>query len=226
MTPNQVTLARVGAGFAAVALFSFFGRSLAADFAGVALTAAAIALDGVDGYIARVRGLATPIGAQLDILGDRVIENLFFTFFAVSGLISLWVPVAFFARGAATDFLRGLAARAGRSGFGADGLLQTRWGRMLVASRASRAAYAGLKCSCFCYLGTLLAVSRATAVWVKSFPMPELSLAGQILTGCSVALCVVRAVPVLLEGRRFLPSAMKTAAIAITKGASAAGNAR
>ena len=86
----------------------------------MALTIAAIALDGVDGYLARTRGMATPLGAQLDILGDRVVENLFFTFFAVAGLISLWLPVLFFVRGTLTDFLRGLAARAGRSGFGEE----------------------------------------------------------------------------------------------------------
>ncbi len=218
MTPNQVTFARVVAGFAAVALFNFFGKSLAADLAGVALTVLAIALDGIDGYLARVRGLATPLGAQLDILGDRVIENLFFTFFAVSGLISLWVPVAFFARGAATDFLRGLASRAGRSGFGQDGMLETTWGRLLVASRFSRGAYAGLKCVCFCYLGALLALSHLTSAWLKSLPLSELSFAGQILAACSVALCLLRAVPVLWEGRRFLPSTPKVSAVAVAKG--------
>lgn len=50
MTPNQVTAVRVGAAFAAVALFTCFGNAMAADLAAVALTIAAIALDGVDGY--------------------------------------------------------------------------------------------------------------------------------------------------------------------------------
>src|ERR1700728_4565493 len=135
MTPNQVTAARIVAAFAAVALFTFFGDLLAADIAAVLLTVAAIALDGVDGYLARTRGLATPLGAQLDILGDRVVENLFFTCFAVTGLISLWVPVVFFVRGALTDFLRGLAARAGRTGFAANSMLESWWGKSLVASR-------------------------------------------------------------------------------------------
>jgi CDP-diacylglycerol--glycerol-3-phosphate 3-phosphatidyltransferase len=226
MTPNQVTLARVAAGFAAVALFNFFGKSLAADLAGVALTIAAIALDGLDGHLARVRGMATPLGAQLDILGDRVIENLFFTFFAVSGLISLWVPVAFFARGAATDFLRGLASRSGRTGFGHEGMLETAWGRALVASRFSRGAYATLKCVCFCYLGGLLALPHLDASWLKYLPLPALSMAGQALAGCSVAVCGLRAIPVIWEGRRFLPSAGKAPAMVIVKRAPIAGGAR
>ena len=125
MTPNQITMARVAAAFAAVALFTLFNHSVLADVAAILLTVAAIALDGLDGYVARTRGLATPLGAQLDILGDRVVENLFFTFFAVSGLISLWVPVLFFVRGTLTDFLRSLAARAGRTGFGRTGMVVT-----------------------------------------------------------------------------------------------------
>src|SRR5882762_4349651 len=57
-----------------------------------------------------------------------------------------------FARGAATDFLRGLAMKAGHSGWGANAMLQTWWGQALVASRWSRGLYAAMKCLCFCYL--------------------------------------------------------------------------
>jgi len=157
MTPNQVTLLRVLMGFAAVALFA---RNFWCDLAALALTIAAITLDALDGHLARRRNLSTPLGAQLDILGDRVVENLFFTFFAVTGLVSLWVPVLFFVRGMSTDFLRSLAARAGLTGFGANSMLRTWWGRTLVASRASRAAYGAMKCLCFCYLGVELTLVR------------------------------------------------------------------
>ncbi len=205
MTPNRVTAARVVAAFAAVALFNFGADALAADLAAVLLTVAAIALDGLDGYLARSRGLGTPLGAQIDILGDRVVENLFFTFFAVTGLISLWVPVLFFARGTVTDFLRGLAARSGRSGFGRNSMLDTWWGRTLVASRASRVAYAVLKCVCFCCLGMLLPL--------RHLPLAQLNTcllsAGQALTGVTAIFCLVRAIPVIWEGRRYFAAAEK-----------------
>ncbi|MGA7916272.1 MAG: CDP-alcohol phosphatidyltransferase family protein [Candidatus Acidiferrales bacterium] len=207
MTPNQVTLTRVAAAFAAVALFTLFGNSLAADLAAVVLTIAAIALDGLDGYLARTRNLSTPLGAQLDILGDRVVENLFFTFFAVSGLISLWVPILFFVRGTLTDFLRSLASRAGHTGFGTNSMLETWWGRTLVASRPSRAAYATLKCVCFCYLGLLLPAARLTVTWLTADTRHALALAGQFLVGATVAFCVLRAIPVICEGRRYLTAA-------------------
>jgi len=204
ITPNQVTLARVIAAFGAVALFAFFGDTAPADAAAILLTIAAIALDGVDGYLARTRGLATPVGAQLDILGDRVVENLFFTLFAVTGLVTLWVPVLFFVRGALTDFLRGLAGRAGRSGFGRQSMIQTRWGRALAASRASRGAYAALKCACFCYLGLMIPLTRVGRAWMDGRAVHVMWSAGQILVAATVAFCILRAIPVVWEGRRYL----------------------
>jgi CDP-diacylglycerol--glycerol-3-phosphate 3-phosphatidyltransferase len=207
MTPNQITAGRVIAAFVAVALFTFGRQVPVADGAAVLLTIAAIALDGVDGYIARKRNLATPLGAQFDILGDRVVENLFFTFFAASGLISFWVPVLFFVRGTLTDFLRGLAARSGRSGFGRNSMIETWWGRGLVGSRASRAAYASLKCACFCYLGLLLPLPQLPVAWFDANERQLLSETGQGLVILTAAFCVVRAIPVLWEGRRYLAGA-------------------
>jgi CDP-diacylglycerol--glycerol-3-phosphate 3-phosphatidyltransferase len=168
----------------------------------------------VDGYIARKRNLATPLGAQFDILGDRVVENLFFTFFAATGLISFWIPVLFFVRGTVTDFLRGLAARSGRSGFGRDSMIETWWGRSLVASRLSRAAYAALKCACFCYLGVLLPLPQLQVTWLDANSRQWLSGGGQALVLATATFCVVRAIPVIWDGRRYLTNASSTATAA------------
>src|ERR1700737_3203437 len=162
-TPNKVTLLRVVVGFAAVCLF---GRGAWANLTAVGLTVAAIVLDALDGHLARKKKMASPVGAQLDILGDRMIENVYFTYFAVVGMVSLWLPVLFFARGATTDFLRGLAMKAGHSGWGANAMLQTWWGQALVASRWSRGLYAAMKCLCFCYLGLELALTRGPVALV------------------------------------------------------------
>lgn len=211
MTPNQITALRVGLAFAAVALF---GRGTWSNLAAVGLTAAAIALDAVDGYLARRKKLATPLGAQLDILGDRIIENVFFTYFAVCGLISVWVPVIFFVRGTLTDFARGLAAKSAPGGldpqtFRKNWMLGSRWGRALVASRASRAAYGVLKCICFCYLGVELMVSRVAdgvASWSTVVGVADpsgLRLGGETLVAATVTFCLLRALPVVWEGRRY-----------------------
>src|SRR5712671_4218215 len=203
-TPNKVTLLRVAVGFGAVCLF---GRGPWANLAAVALTVAAIALDALDGHIARKKKMATPVGAQLDILGDRMIENVYFTYFAVVGMVSLWLPILFFARGALTDFLRGLAMKAGHSGWGANAMLQTWWGRALVGSRWSRGLYAAMKCLCFCYLGLELALTRGPVALIGELEADAqtfLSAGGQVLTWATAAFCFVRGLPVLLEGWKYL----------------------
>jgi CDP-diacylglycerol---glycerol-3-phosphate 3-phosphatidyltransferase len=203
-TPNKVTALRVGVGFAAVSLF---GRGPWANLAAVGLTVTTIALDALDGHIARRKNLATPIGAQLDILGDRMIENVYFTYFAVVGMVSLWLPVFFFARGAATDFLRGLAMRAGHSGWGANAMLRTWWGRALVASRWSRGLYAVMKCMCFCYLGLELALTRGPVALLGGMTADLHALirtGAHVLTGATAVFCLLRGLPVLAEGWRYI----------------------
>jgi CDP-diacylglycerol---glycerol-3-phosphate 3-phosphatidyltransferase len=216
-TPNKITLLRVAVGFTAVSLF---GRGAWANFAAVALTVTSIALDALDGHLARRKNLATPVGAQIDILGDRMIENVYFTYFAVVGMVSLWLPVFFFARGAATDFLRGLAARSGYSGWGANAIVQTWWGRALVASRFSRGAYAAMKCLCFCYLGLELALTRGRIALFDQLATTDAHAAirtgANILTWTTAAFCLVRALPVLLEGWQQLTSTI-TSSRAVTK---------
>ena len=209
-TPNKVTVLRVGLGFAAVCMF---GRGAWANLAGVGLTVAAIALDALDGHLARRKNLTTPEGAQIDILGDRMIENVYFTYFAVIGMVSLWLPVLFFARGAATDFLRGLAAKAGRSGWGANSMLQTRIGQALVGSRWSRGLYAALKCICFCYLGLELALARGPVALLGTLPAEAqgaIRAGAQILTWTTAAFCLVRGLPVLLEGWRYFAKSVQS----------------
>lgn len=203
-TPNKITLLRVVLGFLSVGLF---GRSAFLNIFAVALTIAAIALDALDGYIARTKKMATPEGAQIDILGDRMIENMYFTYFAVVGMVSLWLPMLFFARGAATDLLRGLALKAGRSGWGANAMLQSRWAQALVASRWSRGAYATLKCVCFCYLGLELALTHGQAALLGPVSMDlhfAIRAGAQSLAWTTAAFCVVRGLPVLVEGWRYL----------------------
>ena len=202
-TPNQVTLLRVAVGFAAVGLF---GRGAWPNLLAVALTVLSIALDALDGHLARKKKMATTVGAQLDLLGDRMIENVYFTYFAVVGMVSLWLPVLFFARGAATDFLRGLAMKAGHSGWGANAMLETWWGRMLVASRWSRGLYAAMKCLCFCYLGLELALTRGPVALLSRLAGDRYAImrtGAFALTWATAVFCLVRGLPVLVEGWKY-----------------------
>ena len=202
-TPNKVTAMRVGVGFVAVSLF---GHGVWANLAAVVLTVAAIALDALDGHIARRKKMETPLGAHVDILGDRIIENIYFTYFAVVGMVSVWLPILFFARGAATDFLRGLAMKSGRSGWGGQSMLQTWWGKALVGSRWSRGLYAAMKCVCFCYLGLELALTRGPVALLGSLTTDlhgTIRGVAQILVWSTGVFCLVRGLPVLAEGWKY-----------------------
>jgi CDP-diacylglycerol---glycerol-3-phosphate 3-phosphatidyltransferase len=219
ITPNRITVLRVFlAGIAVVAYASGSQRSaLAIGCAGVSLTVAAIALDGLDGFVARRRNLATPLGAQLDILGDRVIENLFFIFFAACGEISFWIPVIFFARGALTDFLRRVASERAEAhahsaeSFRHNWLLTHRWSVRIVAGRASRGAYAALKCVCFCALGIEWTLQHA-ALPVSSGLFTAARATTNFAALAAMIFCAVRALPVAIEG--FRDFAAKPAAVA------------
>lgn len=203
LTPNKITALRVAVGFAAVSLF---GRDSRANLAAILLTVTAIALDGLDGHIARRKCLATPIGAQVDILGDRMLENVYFTYFAVVGMVSFWLPVLFFARGAVTDFLRSLATRSGHAGWSTDLLLKSWPGRTFVASRWSRGVYATLKCLCFCYLGFELALTRGTVALAGELTVDTLALirfGAHILSWITTAFCFLRGAPLIFEGCRY-----------------------
>src|SRR5579863_9594019 len=170
VTPNKVTVLRMLVAGAAVGLYGAgsHGAAVACGVCALALTICAVALDGVDGYLARRLRMTSALGAQLDILGDRVIENLFFIYFAASGQISVLVPVVFFVRGVLTDFLRGVAAsrwpvggNTGAGEFQRNWMLVEKWSARIVASRFSRGAYAALKCVCFCALGVEWIARRA-----------------------------------------------------------------
>jgi CDP-diacylglycerol--glycerol-3-phosphate 3-phosphatidyltransferase len=211
VTPNKVTLLRMFVAGAAIGLYEAglqSGGAIAFGICALALTICSIGLDGVDGYLARRLRMTSALGAQLDILGDRVIENLFFIYFAANGQISVLVPVVFFVRGVLTDFLRGIATtrgsvddRASAGEFQRNWMLAEKWSARIVASRVSRGAYAALKCVCFCALG-IEWISRhaqisAAVRWSGAF---HTAVGGIVFV--TMAFCVLRALPVFWEGLR------------------------
>src|SRR5215813_12810570 len=199
MSPNLITLVRILLAFVTIALFrpgSF------ASIAALLLMMVVLALDGVDGYVARRNGKATPIGAAFDIAADRMIESIFWIYFAVAGLISFWIPVIVIARGGFTDFLRMIAFTEGQTAFGEKTMMQTWWGRILVGSRGSRAAYGVIKCAAFCALGLWLTLADAPTwrAMLAAWFVQALSIGMTALTIATVVLCVMRGVPVIIEG--------------------------
>ena len=94
-------------------------------------------------------------------------------------------------------------------------MLQTWWGRALVASRWSRGVYAALKCVCFCYLGLELALTRGPVALLGPLTVDAHAAirAGALTLAWLTALfCVLRGLPVLLEGSKFFSAALASKA--------------
>jgi len=199
MSPNLITLARIFSALVSVALFR---RGLYANSVALALLMITLALDAVDGYVARRSGRTSDVGAAFDIAADRIVESIYWIYFASVGLVSFWIPTIVIARGGLTDFLRSVAFTQGQTAFGEKTMMQTWWGKLLVGSRTSRAVYGVVKCAAFFALGLWLTLAQAPAMLIAGL-IGALRFGALTLAVAAVALCLIRGVPVVIEGLRF-----------------------
>jgi CDP-diacylglycerol--glycerol-3-phosphate 3-phosphatidyltransferase len=190
---NLITLARTLLAFLVVGMLHW--RSTGMYLTAVVLTVMVILLDAVDGWVARRRRECTTFGAVADILGDRVVEMTYWIGFATFGWIPVWIAIAVAARGIVVDGLRALALERGLTAFG---MMRSRFGRMVVSSRASRAMYGAGKAVAFS-LVILLFTPGIIALLGGG-----LRLAAYGAVYLTVALCLVRGTPVVVEARRLV----------------------
>ncbi|MDO5438261.1 MAG: CDP-alcohol phosphatidyltransferase family protein, partial [bacterium] len=111
---NIITLSRIFLAFIAMGLL-FIGSKTSPDFAHISfiITIFVMWFDGLDGYIARKFNESSKLGAVLDIMGDRIVENIYWMVFCALGWISVLVPLIVLTRGIITDSLRSLALEKG-----------------------------------------------------------------------------------------------------------------
>jgi len=202
---NRITLIRIAALFVGVRFI--YSDTARGELIAFGIILVVIILDALDGMIARREGRADAVGAVMDILGDRVVEATLWIVFAHLGLIPVWVPITVIVRGLATDAIRSIGLARGETAFGERGMMRSPVGRFLVASRGSRALYATAKVVTFGYLILYLALIKAQAAGAdlgefESW-LPWIDRIGSALVYFAVALCVLRGVPVLMEGRRY-----------------------
>jgi phosphatidylglycerophosphate synthase len=196
---NLVSLLRMGASYGIIAML-FHADAATYNWAFI-LTIAVIWADGLDGYLARKLGECSPVGALVDILSDRVVEQVFWVGFAVLGWVPLWVPLVVITRGVWVDGLRSLALKKGETAFGASSMMKTWWGVLLVSSRFSRWTYAATKALAFALL-ILAHQPQSAGGWGDG--LTWLHPSAMASTYIATAFCVVRGIPVLLEGLRYL----------------------
>lgn len=189
--PNTITVVRVILALLAVSLL--WTDNDAVLWTSFVMTAIIIWGDGLDGYFARKLGQATKLGAVLDIAGDRVVEMAYFIVFAILGWIPAWIPLLFLVRGTFVDAIRAQASEQGMTAFGEKTMMQTGLGKFLVASNFSRGSYAVVKAVAFCLL-----IAGRTKLCQDTI-IPTIAI---YCVYASAVFCVLRGLPVLVEGRR------------------------
>ena len=195
MLANAVTLSRLF--FLALSIYLLHLPTVPARAGAFFLIIFTILVDAIDGAIARRRGKSTPLGAILDIAIDRVVENVFWITFVSLELVPLWVALVVVTRGILTDAVRGFAMGQGLTPFA---MMQTEWGRWLVSHRFMRAAYGLLKAITFPALALLHTLRLALPGAVYLATVEPVVFALVLLT---VAMTLLRGIPVLVEARRF-----------------------
>ena len=164
------------------------------------LTGIVIWFDGLDGFIARKFNEASRIGAVLDILGDRIVECSYWVVFSTLRWIPVFIPLIVISRGFITDGIRSLAFEKGYTAFGKTTMMESKLGKFIVASNFSRGSYAVAKA--FAFVLMIMA-------YVPGNVIPFQNIILKIALACvyiSVVFCVLRGLPVIIEGMRFFSS--------------------
>lgn len=206
---NLLTILRMILAVLAIELI-FSGRP---DFiiSSVILTLLVIALDGLDGIVARHYNEQSKFGSVFDILGDRVVENLYWIAFAVIGWVGVWVPMVVVTRGILTDGLRSIALSQGYTAFGESTMMKNKFFHFLTASRFSRAVYGVAKTLVFvfviiAYFPNLEFYDGMSIEMFGRFAMYQEHLVtfANILVYITVGMCVIRGIPVLIESKNYI----------------------
>ncbi|MHC1698491.1 MAG: CDP-alcohol phosphatidyltransferase family protein [Geobacteraceae bacterium] len=203
MLANLITLSRIV--LLIVVFFCLSLEELHGHTGAFFLTILLIALDGVDGMVARYFHQESEFGSIFDIVVDRIVENCFWIFFATRGIIPAWFPMVVVSRGFLTDSLRGVALSRGMTAFGSKSLHRTKLGTLLVSSRFSRGFYGVIKVFSFLFLISIDSVKQQLLPeGIGTGYLHLMVTTGYITIYCTLIFCVLRGIPVLVESRGFL----------------------
>lgn len=191
---NAITLARLP--LLVVIIGLLYQPESSSRFVAAGLVVLLILMDTLDGVVARALRQESLIGSVLDIAADRTVELLLWVVYADLNLIPIAIPLLVIGRGVFVDALRSVAPARGLTPFG---LMRSRLGKFLVKSPWLRTPYGIAKAVAFC----LLAVQHGLQVGGGEY-LESVTAAAQAAAWVAVMLCVVRAIPVLVEGPRSL----------------------
>jgi len=203
MFANLITLSRLILLY--MILYMISCNILAWHMYAVLFTIVLIVLDGVDGIVARHCHTESEFGSVFDIVIDRIVENCFWIFFAVRGVVPAAIPIIVLSRGLFTDGIRSVALAHGMTAFGERSMQSTQLGKLLVTSHFSRGLYGTLKVFSFLFLIIMDAQKLPEARDTMLLQFHGLiRLAGEGTIYLTVALCIIRGLPVIMESRRLI----------------------
>jgi len=193
---NLISISRILLVFVAVGLL-YFKECTGAYIASLILTILAFSFDGLDGYVARKYGEESKLGAVLDIMGDRIAEYAYWIMFAHMGWVPVVFPLIVVTRGVVTDSLRSVALEQGLIPFGKDSMLDDNVCQWICGSKFMKIAYAVAKAIAFTFF-----------IIAYTYGMPEvwawiILVLGALAAEIAILLCVLRAVPVIFESKKF-----------------------
>jgi CDP-diacylglycerol--glycerol-3-phosphate 3-phosphatidyltransferase len=163
---------------------------------GVPLLIFLFVTDGLDGWVARRRGEESLFGAMFDIAGDRIVELTMWIVLADLDLVPVWVPLVFVVRGTIVDAIR--ASQTTHRGQSPFAMMETPLGRWLVAGQFMRVFYSVLKAHAFCWLLLIQPLPvLLPGLWAEWGTV--LAGIGAFLVYLSVAICLLRGLPVIAE---------------------------
>jgi len=181
-----------------IVVLLYFGGSVG-QLIDVVLIVGLILMDSLDGIIARRRNEQTLIGSALDVAADRAVEIVLWMTYAHLRLIPMAIPLTVIIRGALTDSIRNIALQHGQS---AHSMMRSSWGRWLVASGYMRTGYAVVKAVAFALLALALGLqSGQHATWRGVW------VVGSAFSWISLAVCILRGLPVVIEAPSLFRSA-------------------
>ena len=190
---NFVTIFRVFLMFIAVYLIMACTTSQTAYIWALVLTILASALDGLDGFLARLLHEESKFGALLDIMSDRIVENTYWILFAVMGWISILFPLIAITRGFVTDTIRSAAMEKGFTPFG---MQVNPICKFITGSKFMRISYAVAK---------VLAFFVIILAKIPNIPNADLIFSiGYWLAIVAIVFCVVRGLPVIIEAKHVI----------------------
>lgn len=209
---NLITIGRLVMLFIVIALI--YGGNVTVITLCMPAIAAVIALDGLDGWVARRRKSTSQFGAVFDIAGDRVVENCLWVVFAHLRLVPVWVPLLVLTRGFIVDGLRAMSYAEGMTAFGDRNMMRSGLTRWLTAGRFMRTLFGYAKALGFVYLTGLEGYRHhdTAGTLLGSMYSAELfRLAGWICVWGAVVLTVVRGLPVIYDASAAWSAAPQTA---------------